>query len=82
MIKVLVQLWSRLRVTGEESTSKLTHVAIGRIQVLVRYWTGGLWLLLWSVVGQEYHQILATGPLRGQECKMQTEPEGGEGEGE
>ena len=29
-------------VTGGGSTSKLTHVAIGRIQVLVHYWTGGL----------------------------------------
>ena len=33
-------------VTGGGSTSKLTHAAIVRIQVLVRYWTGGLSSLL------------------------------------
>lgn len=72
-------------VTGGGSTSKLTHVTIGRIQVLVRYWTGGLSSSLVCRWPETIIRSLLHGPLhqsKNAKCKLNQREGEGEGEGE
>lgn len=60
-------------VTGGGSTSKFTHVAIVLIQVLVRYWTGGLSSSLVCRWPETIIRSLLRGPLhqsKNAKCKL------------
>lgn len=70
-------------VTGGGSTSKLTHAAIVRIQVLVRYWTGGLSSSLVYRWPETIIRSLLCGPLhqsKNAKCKLNQRERGREGE--
>ena len=60
-------------VTGGGSTSKFTHMAMGRIQVLVCYWTGGLSSSLVCRWPETIIRSLLCGPLhqsKNAKCKL------------